>query len=52
MPHLACFFKSPAGVEEHNLHRQYQMLETYALRRLGVDVTADGSPDHPDGVSN
>jgi myo-inositol-1-phosphate synthase len=30
MPHLACFFKSPAGVDEHNLHRQFQMLEAYA----------------------
>jgi myo-inositol-1-phosphate synthase len=34
MPHLACFFKSPVGVEEHNLHRQFQMLEAYATRHV------------------
>jgi myo-inositol-1-phosphate synthase len=28
--HLACFFKSPMGVEEHDFFRQFQMLEQYA----------------------
>ncbi|MFK7741343.1 MAG: inositol-3-phosphate synthase [Planctomycetota bacterium] len=29
MPHLACFFKAPFGVDEHDLHRQWQMLGDY-----------------------
>lgn len=29
MPHLACFFKSPHGVDEHDLHRQWAMLMDY-----------------------
>ena len=29
---LACFFKSPLGVTEHNFERQYQMLEDWAER--------------------
>ncbi len=28
--HLACFFKSPMGVEEHDFFRQFTMLEDYA----------------------
>jgi len=28
--HLACFFKSPMGVEEHDFFRQFRMLEAYA----------------------
>jgi myo-inositol-1-phosphate synthase len=28
--HLACFFKSPMGVKEHNFFRQFQLLEEYA----------------------
>lgn len=32
MPHLAVFFKSPLGVNEHALTRQYAMLEEYAQR--------------------
>lgn len=27
--HLACFFKSPMGVEEHDFFKQYAMLEDY-----------------------
>lgn len=27
--HLACFFKNPAGVEEHNFFTQYAMLDQY-----------------------
>jgi myo-inositol-1-phosphate synthase len=27
--HLACFFKSPMGVEEHDFFKQWDMLETY-----------------------
>jgi myo-inositol-1-phosphate synthase len=29
MPHLACFFKQPLDTQEHNLHRQWQLLVDY-----------------------
>jgi myo-inositol-1-phosphate synthase len=29
MPHLACFFKQPFGVDEHDLHQQWHMLKEY-----------------------
>jgi myo-inositol-1-phosphate synthase len=29
LKHLACFFKSPMGVEEHDFFRQFAMLEDY-----------------------
>ncbi len=29
MKHLACFFKSPIGVEEHDFFKQFAMLERY-----------------------
>jgi myo-inositol-1-phosphate synthase len=29
---LACFFKSPLGIEEHDFGRQFQMLETWASK--------------------
>jgi myo-inositol-1-phosphate synthase len=32
MTHLACFFKQPIGVAEHDLHRQWQMLVDYLER--------------------
>ncbi len=31
MPFLACYFKSPYGVEEHDFAAQFRMLETWAL---------------------
>ncbi|BBO87575.1 inositol-3-phosphate synthase [Desulfosarcina ovata] len=34
MQHLACFFKSPVGVEEHDLHRQFQRLQDYAEQKI------------------
>lgn len=30
MPHLACFFKSPLGVTEHDFGKQFEWLEDYA----------------------
>jgi myo-inositol-1-phosphate synthase len=30
--HLACFFKSPMGVEEHDFFKQFAMLEEYVQR--------------------
>ena len=35
MPHLACFFKAPLGVEEHRLSEQFQMLQDYVHRAKG-----------------
>ena len=32
LPHLACFFKRPFAVEEHDLHRQWHMLGEYLDR--------------------
>jgi myo-inositol-1-phosphate synthase len=35
MPQLACFFKSPLHVTEHDLHRQYEALAAYLRERGG-----------------
>jgi len=35
MPHLACFFKDPAGVDEHSLGAQYRMLTEWVGRQGG-----------------
>jgi myo-inositol-1-phosphate synthase len=32
MTHAACFFKSPVGTQEHDLFRQYTMLDRYLQR--------------------
>ena len=32
--HLACFFKNPIEVEEHNFHKQFQMLIDYTAKHL------------------
>ncbi len=32
MRHLACFFKSPEGIDEHDFARQFVMLEEYVAR--------------------
>jgi myo-inositol-1-phosphate synthase len=37
MPHLACFFKQPFGVSEHDLHKQWQMLADY-LQHVRTDA--------------
>jgi myo-inositol-1-phosphate synthase len=29
LPHLACFFKNPMGVEEHDFFKQFALLESY-----------------------
>jgi myo-inositol-1-phosphate synthase len=36
MPHLACFFKSPMGVDEHNFFKQFAMLEDYVRTASGL----------------
>jgi hypothetical protein len=33
--HLACFFKDPMGVQEHDFFKQFAMLEKYA--KLATD---------------
>ncbi len=33
MEHLACFFKSPMDVKEHDLHRQFEGLEQYVAAK-------------------
>jgi myo-inositol-1-phosphate synthase len=44
--HLACFFKSPMGVAEHDFFKQFKMLEEYAVRcpahETGVGEPANG----------
>lgn len=35
--HLACFFKSPLGVEEHGFFKQFAMLEAYVREVSGGD---------------
>lgn len=37
-PHLASFFKSPLGVDEHDLSRQFDMLYEYVDRHAGGNV--------------
>lgn len=32
--HLACFFKNPMGVEEHDFFRQFSLLEEYVRRHI------------------
>lgn len=32
LDHLACFFKSPMGVEEHDVFRQFALLQAYVAR--------------------
>jgi myo-inositol-1-phosphate synthase len=34
---LACFFKSPLGVQQHDFIRQFQMLEEWTQRQLGTE---------------
>ncbi len=34
MPQLACFFKNPIGVQEHDFFKQFDMLETYVQQAL------------------
>lgn len=36
-PQLASFFKSPLGVDEHDLSRQFDMLDSYVDRHTGGD---------------
>jgi myo-inositol-1-phosphate synthase len=42
--HLACFFKSPMGVTEHDFFKQFAMLEQYASVVSGQLPVASGDP--------
>lgn len=39
MPHLAAYFKSPAGVEEHSFVRQLALLEAYVAKHRATKGT-------------
>ena len=36
MVSLAFFFKDPVGTSEHQLHRQYEMLERWVLQKVAA----------------
>ena len=36
MVNLAFFFKDPVGTNEHQLHRQYEMLERWVLQKVAA----------------
>jgi len=38
MPHLACYFKNPIGVNEHRLYQQFQSLLEYGMKAGRADV--------------
>lgn len=44
-PQLASFFKSPQGVDEHDLSRQLQKLYDYSERHLNEAATTDGAAE-------
>lgn len=39
LKHLACFFKSPMGVEEHDFFKQFAMLAEYAQQSAPVEAS-------------
>jgi len=41
-PQLASFFKSPMGVEEHDLSRQFDLLDEYTERYVGENRSDEG----------
>ena len=43
-PHLASFFKSPMGVDEHDLSQQFAMLRAYVEAHAGDDRTSAADP--------
>jgi myo-inositol-1-phosphate synthase len=45
--HLACFFKSPMGVTEHDFFKQFAFLEQYALAASGQVSVAACNPVEP-----
>ncbi|MDY7032308.1 MAG: inositol-3-phosphate synthase [Thermodesulfobacteriota bacterium] len=45
LKHLACFFKSPIGVEEHNLFEQFKALQDYARQQTSNGYHAKDGVD-------
>ena len=43
-PHLASFFKAPLGVDEHDLSRQFALLEDYVEEHADSGATASHEP--------
>ncbi|MFT7463579.1 MAG: myo-inositol-1-phosphate synthase [Pseudohongiellaceae bacterium] len=39
MEHLSCYFKSPIGVQQHDLHEQYQSLMQFVAQRVAEPGT-------------
>lgn len=50
-PQLASFFKSPMGVDEHDLSQQFAMLESYVEAHADEDSRDTGSPHGRIGTS-
>jgi len=44
MRHLACFFKSPEGVAEHDFFHQYNLLAAHVV---GLEKSRSGAPNEP-----
>ena len=44
-PHLASFFKAPLGVDEHDLSRQFDLLERYADRHADAGEAPEAAGD-------
>jgi myo-inositol-1-phosphate synthase len=50
MKHLACFFKSPEGIEENDFFKQFDLLvEHVKTRRASADGKAAVHPEHTEG---
>ncbi|WP_410321940.1 inositol-3-phosphate synthase [Natronomonas sp.] len=49
-PHLASFFKSPMGVDEHDLSQQFAMLEAYVEAHAGEGSVSSADRDQTTAV--
>ncbi|MFC4449628.1 inositol-3-phosphate synthase [Halorussus aquaticus] len=49
--HLASFFKAPLGVEEHDLSRQFEMLDDYVRECLADRKRGDAETDRGNGAT-
>ncbi len=49
LPHLASFFKSPEGIEEHDLSRQFDVLRDYVARHADGESRPRSPPARADG---
>lgn len=51
-PHFASFFKSPMGVDEHDLSQQFAMLEAYVEAHAGDEPTSPADRDRTAGTES